>query len=75
MTKSKYHPNFELPKMGAKIEYALKFNDVNIAVYGELSEMYPDQEGVGLSDFTDWDDVLIWAYVDEDYNYGKDKRA
>jgi hypothetical protein len=56
--------------MGAKIEYALKFNDVNIAVYGELSEMYPDQEGVGLSDFTDWDDVLIWKYIDEDYDYG-----
>jgi hypothetical protein len=61
--------------MGAKIEYALKLNDVNIAVYGELSEMYQDREGVGLSDFTDWDDVLIWAYVDEDYNYGKDKRV
>jgi hypothetical protein len=67
---SKYHSNLVIPKLGSKIEYALKFNDVNIAVYGDLAEMYLDREGVGLSDFADWDDVLIWKYIDENYNYG-----
>jgi len=40
--KSKYHPNSEEPKLGSKIEYALKFNDVNVAVYGELDKMEID---------------------------------
>jgi hypothetical protein len=75
MLKSKYHPNFELPKAGAKIEYAVKFNDVNVAVYGDLSEMHPGREGVGLSDSTDWGSVRIWKYIDEDYNYGKKPRS
>lgn len=72
MGESKYHPNHETPKLGAKIEYALKFNDVNVAVYGELDKIEIDLEytGVGLSDFTDWSDVLIWKYIDENYNYG-----
>lgn len=39
IVKSKYHPNSEEPKLGSKIEYALKFNDVNVAVYGELANV------------------------------------
>ena len=70
---SKYHRSEEIPKMGSKVEYALRFNDVNISVYGEYDEMgliAPHDLEIGLSDFTDWNDVLIWSYVDEDYNYG-----
>jgi len=71
---SKYHNNDELPKMGAKIEYAKRFNDVNISVYGEYDEMgliAPHDLKIGLSDFIAWNDVLIWCYIDIDYNYGK----
>ena len=70
---SKYHRSEEIPKLGSKIEYALRFNDVNVSVYGEYNEMGlipPYGWKVGLSDFTDWRDVLIWCYIDADYNYG-----
>ena len=68
---SVWKPNTKIPRLGSKIEYALKANKIEVAVYGDLSKMYVSEKGIGLSDFEDWNNVLMWRYIDEFYNYGE----
>jgi hypothetical protein len=69
--KSNWHGNGEKPKMGAKIQYALSKNKVATATYGIMAKMIDGGDNkFGLSDGTPWRYVLMWKYVDEDYEYG-----
>ena len=72
--KSKWHGNGERPKLGAKIEYAVSRNKVDVATYGILAKMIDGAPNkFGLSDGTAWYHVRLWRYVDEDYEYGEGK--
>ena len=69
--KSKWHGSGERPKLGAKIEYAVSRNKVDVATYGIMARMVEGGENkFGLSDGTAWYHVRLWKYLDEDYNYG-----
>ena len=73
MSKWKY--SNVLPKIGSKIEYidTLKKPHTTVVAKDEYPYNQWGEQPVNLIDMNLWDNVLMWYYIDEDYNFGEEK--
>ena len=73
MSKWKY--SNMLPKIGSKIGYldTLKKPHTTVVAKDEYPYNQLEKQAVNLINMDFWDNVLMWYYIDEDYNFGEEK--